>query len=80
MRERAVWLWEGRPDLAGEEQVKRQGVQGREWPGWSWVRKGRAVGQRGDSEQDAQGLLGHRKDLTGSQTSDVICLRFYQDF
>lgn len=44
MRERAVWLWEGRPDLAGEEQVKRQGVQGREWPGWSWVRKGRAVG------------------------------------
>lgn len=38
------------------------------------------MGQRGDSEQDAQGLLGHRKDLTGSQTSDVICLRFYQDF
>ena len=34
------------------------------------------MGQRGESEQDAQGLLGHRKDSTGSQTSGAICLRF----
>ena len=28
----------------GAEQGDRQGVRGRGWPGWSWVRKGRGVG------------------------------------
>ena len=51
--------------------------------GVAWLElgeEGEGGGKWGRGEQDTQGLLGHRKDLTGSQTSDVICLRFYQDF
>ena len=75
-----MWLWEGRPVLAREEQVKRQGVRGGglgHLAGAGGGRGGRwEVGQRGESEQDEQGLLGHRKDSTGSQMSCAICLRF----
>lgn len=52
-------------------------MRGRGWPGWSWVRKGRAVGSGAEvreREQDAQDLLGHRKDWTGSQTRSALDL------
>lgn len=38
------------------------------------------MGQRGESEQDAQGLLGHRKDSTGSQTRARSALDFNRIF
>ena len=72
-----MWLWEGRLVLA---QGRAGGQAGRAGPGVAWLElgeEGQGGGKwgRGEREQDAQDLLGHRKDSTGSQMSYEICLR-----
>lgn len=70
---REGWTW------PGAEQGDRQGVRGRGWPGWSWVRKGGAVGSGAEVREPA-GCTGPSRPQEGlnwesDELSYEICLR-----